>query len=164
VEITKPWLDDKKYKQDRLLEAKYEAELAKKFLENGLFRNAAGKAFQAWKALLAAFSVDYIEEFSKFFKGKKRMRDGRIVSYAEWIIATMPTSKMSSVAQILDNLLKNDIEAYTDIAIKLHEFQYNGLDKSGEMSRYPSIEFMKMDLEKLLKAIEKFLSHSSLEK
>ncbi|MBB5255269.1 PaREP1 family protein [Sulfurisphaera ohwakuensis] len=158
MEVTKPWIDDKKYKQDRLTEAKYEAELAKRFLENGLFRNAAGKAFQAWKALLAAISVDYVQELSKYFKGKKRMRDGRIVNYAEWIIAVMPTSKMSSVAQILDSIIGNDIEAYTDIAIKLHEFQYNGLDKSGEVSRYPSIEFMKVDLEKLLKAIEKIIA------
>jgi len=41
VEVTKPWIDDKKYKQDRLMETKYEAELAKRFLEDGLFRNAA---------------------------------------------------------------------------------------------------------------------------
>jgi len=158
VEVTKPWIDDKKYKQDRLMETKYEAELAKRFLEDGLFRNAASKAFQAWKALLAALSVDHIQQLSKYFKGKKRMRDGRVVSYAEWIVAVMPPSKMSSVAQILDNSLGNDIEAYTDIAIKLHEFQYNGLDRSGEISGYPSIEFMKMDLEKLLKVIERFLT------
>lgn len=56
------------------------------------------------------------------------------------------------------NIIGNDIEAYTDIAIKLHEFQYNGLGRGGEISRYPSIEFMKMDLEKLLKAIEKFIA------
>ncbi|BAK54619.1 PaREP1 family protein [Sulfurisphaera tokodaii] len=160
MEVTKPWIDDKKYKQDRLIEAKYEAELARRFLEDGLFRNAAGKAFQAWKALLASLSVDYIQELSKYFKGKRKMRDGRVVNYVEWIIALMPTSKMSNVAQILDNLLGNNIEAYTDIAIKLHEFQYNGLDKSGEISRYTSIEFVKMDLEKLLKAIEKFLASS----
>jgi len=157
VEVTKPWIDDNKYKKDRLLEAKYEAELAKKFLEDGLYRNAAGKAFQAWKALLASLSVDYIQEISKYFKGKRRMRDGRTVSYAEWIVAIMPTSKMASVAQILDKILGNDIEAYTDIAIKLHEFQYNGLDKSGEVSSYPSLDFVKMDLEKLLKEIEKYL-------
>ena len=62
MEVTKPWIDDNKYKKDRLLEAKYEAELAKKFLEDGLYRNATGKAFQAWKALLASLSVDYIQE------------------------------------------------------------------------------------------------------
>ncbi|WP_240938836.1 hypothetical protein [Metallosphaera hakonensis] len=64
---------------------------------------------------------------------------------------------MSSVSQILDGLLGNDIEAFTDIAVKLHEFQYNGLDKTGELSRYSSIEFMKIDLERLLRAIEKFV-------
>ena len=156
MEVTKPWIDDKKYKQDRLAEAKYEAELAKRFLEDGLIRNAAGKAFQAWKALLASLSVDYIQELSKYFKGKKKMRDGRIVDYAEWIVALMPTSKMSNVAQILDNLVGNNIEAYTDIAIKLHEFQYNGL--CGEVSRYSSIEFVRMDIEKLLKALKSLLA------
>lgn len=30
------------------------------------------------------------------------MRDERIVNYAEWIIAVMPTSMMSNVAQILE--------------------------------------------------------------
>jgi hypothetical protein len=35
-----------KYPQDRLREAVYEAELALRFLENGMYRNAAGKAFQ----------------------------------------------------------------------------------------------------------------------
>jgi len=35
-----------KHRQDRLREAVYEAELALRFLENGLYRNAAGKALQ----------------------------------------------------------------------------------------------------------------------
>jgi hypothetical protein len=60
-------------------------------------------------------------------------------------------------ANIGQNIRYNDIEAYTDIAIKLHEFQYNGLDKSGEVNSYPSLDFVKMDLEKLLKEIEKYL-------
>jgi hypothetical protein len=68
---------------------------------------------------------------------------------------------MTSVAQILENVVGGELEAYTDIAIKLHEFQYNELDKSGELSRYPSLEFVRMDLEKLLKAIEKFLSREA---
>jgi HEPN domain-containing protein len=47
------------------LEAKYEAELARRFLEDGLYRNAAGRAFQAWKAILASLAVDHIDEISK---------------------------------------------------------------------------------------------------
>jgi hypothetical protein len=44
---------DEGYVEARLLEALVEARLALRFLEEGLTRNAAGKAFQAWKALLA---------------------------------------------------------------------------------------------------------------
>lgn len=40
-----------------MLEARYEAEPALRFLEAGLYRNTAGKAFQAWKALLAALAI-----------------------------------------------------------------------------------------------------------
>ena len=156
----KPWADDRKYKLDRLTEAKYEAELARKFMEDGLYRNAAGKAFQAWKAVLAALAVDHVNEIAKYFKGE--MRDGRTVSYAEWIVAVMPASKMSAVAQVLDGLFKTDeVELFTDIAIKLHEFQYNGLDKAGELSPYPSLEFVRMDLEKLIKAVEEFVERET---
>jgi HEPN domain-containing protein len=38
----------------RLIEALTEARLALELLERGITRNAAGKAFQAWEALLAA--------------------------------------------------------------------------------------------------------------
>ncbi len=41
------------------MEAAYEADLALRFLEAGLYRNAAGKAFQAFKALLAALATKY---------------------------------------------------------------------------------------------------------
>jgi len=41
------------------MEATYEADLALRFLDAGLYRNAAGKAFQAFKALLAALAMKY---------------------------------------------------------------------------------------------------------
>ena len=50
--LPKPTSED--YINARLLEALIEAKLALEFLNRGLVRNAAGKAFQAWKALLAA--------------------------------------------------------------------------------------------------------------
>ncbi|MFB6491500.1 MAG: PaREP1 family protein, partial [Thermoproteus sp. AZ2] len=49
-----PKPSDEAYVEARLLEALVEARLALEFLSRGLVRNAAGKAFQAWRALLAA--------------------------------------------------------------------------------------------------------------
>lgn len=43
--LTKPWIDDKKYQLDRFKEALYEADLAERFLEDGLLRKTSGKAF-----------------------------------------------------------------------------------------------------------------------
>ncbi|WP_367173612.1 PaREP1 family protein [Caldivirga sp.] len=47
----------------RVKEALYEFELAERFLENGLYRNAAGKAFQGWKATLAALAANSRNEW-----------------------------------------------------------------------------------------------------
>ncbi len=45
---------DETYISMRVLEALVEAKLALRFLQEGLTRSAAGKAFQAWRAMLAA--------------------------------------------------------------------------------------------------------------
>jgi hypothetical protein len=56
--LPKPWFNLEAYKKIRLEEARFEVEIAEKFLQEGLIRNAAGKAFQAWKSLLAALLTE----------------------------------------------------------------------------------------------------------
>ncbi len=73
-ELPKPWFDIDGYRRTRLLEARYEAELARRFLDEGLTRNAAGKAYQAWKALVAAFAAENRDKLRDVFKGVVRLR------------------------------------------------------------------------------------------
>jgi len=71
-----------KFRRDKLREALYEAELAEEFLKNGLLRNAAGKAFQAVKAYLAAVAALHRDKIAAAFNGvrgwapKRRWRRG----------------------------------------------------------------------------------------
>ena len=158
LKLSKPWRDAEEYRRDRLLEARYESELALKFLETGLYRNAAGKAFQAWKALLAALAVNYSEELAKRFRGIRRTRDGRRVSLADFIIAFMPTGYMLAVAKVLEQLTRKPLTDLTNTAINLHEFQYNGLDETGVYSRYPDLDFVIDDIKRLVNSIQQFLA------
>ncbi len=70
MQLPKPWYDLKEYRRIRIEEARSELDIAKKFLKEGLTRNAAGKVFQAWKALVAALATDKRDELSKVFSGK----------------------------------------------------------------------------------------------
>jgi len=84
--LPKSWINKEAYKKVRLEEAKYEAEIAKKFLEQGLTRNAAGKIFQVVKALVVAKAVDHMDKLEKEYKGKVKLRNGKKVERAEWIV------------------------------------------------------------------------------
>ena len=92
MRIIHPWRDLRRYVEIRLQEAVAETELILRFLEEGLHRNAAGKAFQAWKAALAAALAR--DEMLKRYRGKVATREGAEVELADWLIALMPTGRM----------------------------------------------------------------------
>ncbi len=58
----------------RALEALLEALLALRFLEEGYTRNAAGKAFQAWRALTAAILALERDKIVKKLRNKEQIK------------------------------------------------------------------------------------------
>ena len=149
LELEKPWRDPQKYLEGRLTEAAYEADLALRFLDAGLYRNAAGKAFQAFKALMAALAMKYRDALAQRYPGRKRLRSGKAVEVVDWIIAVMPTGLMLEVARDLSQLAGPELLHYANVALNLHEFKYNGLDKSGVLSRYARLESVAEDVKTL---------------
>jgi len=153
--VTKPWVDLDKFRRDKLREALYEAELAEEFLKNGLLRNAAGKAFQAVKAYLAAVAALHRDKIAAAFKGVKRVGPKKAVERGDWIIAVMPTSRMREVAALVGD---DQLRLLVELALNLHEFQYNGVDEEYELSRYRSEELVKKDIEEVVARIRRLAS------
>ncbi|GAA5418463.1 hypothetical protein Stok01_00405 [Sulfurisphaera tokodaii] len=153
-ELPKPWFDLQAYKKTRLLEAKYEAEIARKFLDEGLIRNAAGKTYQAWKALVAGIAVDHRDKLKGLFTGKIKIKGGKMIEKVDWVIAIMPSTALKIVSQVIGG----EISLYTNLALLIHQYQYNGPDKEGIVSPYTNDEIAKNDIILLLNEIEKILS------
>ena len=152
--LEKPWRDPQKYLEGRLMEAAYEADLALRFLDAGLYRNAAGEAFQAFKALLAALAMKYRDALAQRYPGRKRLKSGKAVEAVDWIIAAMPTGLMLEVARDLSQLAGRELLHYANIALNLHEFQYNGLDRSGVLSRYARLESVAEEVKALAQYVK----------
>ncbi|MEM1597397.1 MAG: PaREP1 family protein [Pyrobaculum sp.] len=138
--LAKPWRDLSKYKEARLREAMVEAQLAVEFLEEGLLRNAAGKAFQAWKAYMGYLLADYREELKALFPGSRRIRLGEDVvevDEVDVVISLVPTSRMAQLAAFLSERGVEDAAGLTAIALQLHKYQYNGPDPEGYFGDIP---------------------------
>ena len=153
--LSKPWIDLEKYKRDRLKEALYEAEVAEEFLKNGLLSNAAGKAFQAVKAYLAAVAAGHREKILEAFPGEHRLGPDKAVARGDWIIAVMPKSRMRTVAALIGD---KELRLAVEIALNLHEFQYNGLDQDAEVSRYSGEDEVRRDVEEVIAYVKKWAS------
>jgi hypothetical protein len=146
---TPPWLDTSQYIKLRLEEAAQEAELALKFLDQGLHRNASGKVFQAWKAMISAAAAKNRELIARHYTGMVRDRTGKVRSRADLIIALMPTTRLREVASMLEEVYGKELIHLTDMALNLHEFQYNGLDPEGIVSRYTNLNDVEKDVKYL---------------
>jgi hypothetical protein len=123
VEKPLPKPSDEGYIEARLLEALGEAKLALRFLEEGLTRNAACKAFQAWKALLAALLRLELDKLKALANTEEERR---------WLeskaVPRVPTTRMKELGRLLEEAGHYGISAWTAVALDLHEYQYHGPD------------------------------------
>jgi hypothetical protein len=148
VEKPLPKPSSEGYIEARLLEALGEAKLALRFLEEGLTRNAAGKAFQAWKALLAALlrlELDKLKALART-EEEKRWLESRAVP-------RVPTTRMKELGRLLEEAGHYGISAWTDKALDLHDYQYHGPDPDMALSKYTTRESAAADVVELLKEL-----------
>ena len=148
LEMPLPKPSDERYVEARLLEALVEAGLALRFLREGLTRNAAGKAFQAWKALLAALLRLEFEKLKSLAKTEEERR---------WLESTavprVPTTKMKTLARMLEDLGHEAISAWTALALDLHDYQYHGPDPDMALSKYTTREEAAADIVMMVREI-----------
>ncbi len=148
VERPLPKPSSEGYIEARLLEALGEAGLALEYLERGLTRNAACKAFQAWKALLAALLRLELERLKALAKTEEERR---------WLesraVPRVPTTRMKELARLLRDVGHEGITFVTALALDLHEYQYHGPDPSGELSKYTTRESAAADVVELIQEL-----------
>jgi len=134
---------DERYVEARLLEALVEARLALRFLQKGLTRNAAGKAFQAWKALLAALLRLELERLKALAKTEEK----------RWLESTaaprVPITKMKRLAMMLEETGYETVSAWTE-ALNLHYYQHRGPDPDMALSKYTTRGETAADVAKLM--------------
>jgi len=148
VERSLPKPSDAAYVEARLLEAPGEARLALEFLERGLTRNAAGKAFQAWKALLAALLRLELERLKALAKTEEERR---------WLeskaVPRVPTTEMKELSRLLRDVGHEGITFVTDKALDLHDYQYHGPDPDMALSKYATRESAAADVVELIQEL-----------
>ena len=131
--LPKPTAEE--YVAARLLEALVEARLALEFLQRGLVRNAAGKAFQAWRALLAALLRLELDKL--LYKAKTEEERKWLMEKA---VPRIPTTRMKALSQMLEEIGHAGISPWTDKALDLHDYQYHGPDPDMALSKYQTRE------------------------
>jgi hypothetical protein len=138
-----PKPSEESYVEARLLEALVEARLALRFLREGIARNAAGKAFQAWKALLAALLRLELESLKALAKTEEEKK------WLETTAISVPTTKMKTLSNMLEDLGHAGLAFATSAALDLHDYQYHGPDPDMALSKYATREEAAADIVRL---------------
>ena len=132
----------------RLLEALAETRLALEYLERGFTRNAACKAFQAWKALLAALLRLELERLKALAKTEEERK---------WLesraVPRVPTTRMKELSRLLEEAGHEGILFVTALALDLHDYQYHGPDPDMALSKYTTRKSAAADVLLLLKEL-----------
>ena len=148
--LPKPSSED--YAVARLLEALAEGILALRFLRRGLTRNAAGKAFQAWRAVLAALlrlELDRLKANAKTEEERKWLE--------EKAVPRIPTTRMISLSQALRELGYSDVSQVTIVALSLHDYQHHGPDPDMALSKYRTREEAAREIVELVHAVARYV-------
>jgi len=150
VERPLPKPSSEGYIEARLLEALGEARLALEYLERGFTRDAAGMAFHAWKALLAALLRLELEKLKALASSEEERR---------WLeskaVPRVPTTKMKELSRLLRDVGHEGITAWTAVALDLHDYQYHGPDPDMALSKYTTRKSAAADVVELLQELTK---------
>jgi hypothetical protein len=148
VERHLPKPTDVAYVEARLLEAFGEARLALEYLERGLTRNAACKAFQAWKAFMAALLRLELDKLKALARTEEERR---------WLeskaVPRIPTTKMKELSRLLKEVGHESITFVTALALDLHDYQYHGPDPDMALSKYATRESAAADVVELIQEL-----------
>jgi hypothetical protein len=68
-------------------------------------------------------------------------------------VLRVPTSRIKTLSQMLESLGHNSLSAWSDKALDLHDYQYNGLDLDMAVSKYRSREEVAVDVKLLVKEL-----------
>ena len=150
--LPKPDRDVLGYASARILEALLEALLALEFLEQGYTRNAAGKAFVAWKALVAgllALERDRLLQMLRSTEERGWLREKGI--------PRVPSTRLKPLSLLLEEAGYQDFHGYTAVALDLHDYQYHGPDPDLALSRYRSRVEAARDIVYLLKRLARIV-------
>ena len=131
-------LDVEVLARERLDEALKELDVAEAFLGQGLVRNAAGKAFQAWKAFISYLALRNVKLLQDKYRGNKRV-GSVVIPLHEWVAAVAPTNRLTELSTELEKVVPGVAEL-TTMALELHEYQYNGPDPEGIRSKISNDE------------------------